>query len=170
MNSDEQSMIDNTRASLIEEVLEHAGTALRSLSRLCDDDARFEAAIDKIRAAARQEAPEPMVIAVRSFGAPEFLTLRDYTGRYVDSGQVDLEYVRLVLVGDGRPYVLNEDEATTAPEYVEVHSAIDLDLLRSEFDRLAGESDRWTTVDGRPRASRAPARPPGANFTAPGAQ
>ncbi|HVX32141.1 MAG TPA: hypothetical protein VHA80_03290 [Solirubrobacterales bacterium] len=114
--------------------------ALRNLYRLHGGDAEAVGQeMAGIDTAAGGKAAEPIVIRVETLGAVALVTLREYVEEYVQDREIGLEDAREILVAAPRPFVYNADDAISRPEYLQLHSALDEDLLRAEIRRLEKE-------------------------------
>jgi hypothetical protein len=141
MDKDKGSRLDDDAfRQLVCEVTWTATLALRSLYRLHDGDGeavgRELVAIDT---SAAGRTAEPVVIKVEMFGAVILVTLREYAEEFVDDWEIGLEHAREVLTRAPRPFVYNEGDAIRHPEYLQLHTAVDEDLLRFEIERLGSE-------------------------------
>jgi hypothetical protein len=79
------------------------------------------------------------VIKVESFGAAEFVTLREYIEQYIEGWETGLESAREVLANAPKPFIYNYDEAIRYPQRLQLHTAVDKHLLGVEIERLATE-------------------------------
>lgn len=114
--------------------------ALRNLYRLHDGDAEAVGQdMVGIDTAAAGKAAEPIVIRVETFGAVALVTLREYIKEYVDDWEIGLDDAREVLAAAPRPFVYNADDAIRHPEYLQLHTALDEELLGVEIERLGKE-------------------------------
>ncbi|HTR74563.1 MAG TPA: hypothetical protein VMH33_04810 [Solirubrobacterales bacterium] len=125
---------------LLREVRWALTRALRDLYRLHDGDAEAVGQeMVSLHADAAERAAEPIVIRVETFGAAVLVTLREYVVDYVQDWAVGLEEAWTVLAEAPDPLVCNADESIRDPRLLQLHTALDEDLLRAEIERLEGE-------------------------------
>lgn len=113
---------------------------IRSLHRLLGGDA--EALEEMVREAVGTAGglEEPIAIKVESLGLIELVTLREYVELYVQDWEAGLHEARALLAESPKPLVHKRDEALRHPEFLQLHSATDPDILAAEIGRLEAEA------------------------------
>jgi hypothetical protein len=136
-------MDEETRERLAAEAAAAVTAALRILQVVHrgDEKAVKRSMKDIVGAASVERVDEPIVIRVETMGMTDMVTLREYFEVYTQDWDIGLAEAEEVLAEAPRPLVYNQDDAIRHPELLQLHTAIDPDLLESEMNRLARERD-----------------------------
>jgi hypothetical protein len=136
MSDDLAPPVTHIENPLVAETRADAVATLSSLYRLFGEDDGLRQALQAMVAAPVDPAPEPIVIAVESFGVTEFVTLAEYIDLYIADRELGLGYAREVLTHSPQPFVYNHDDCIREPQYLQLHRTIDPSLLETEIERM----------------------------------